>query len=331
MDITFLYLLQIAIIVIVILVIFLFIKRSESLKKERRISRYSINSKKSNSISIWDNLADKYKKFIIKLRKPLSKSYFLSLISRRYEKYVPYGSGKKAIDFISHKLVIANIFVILTIFTKVIQSSNLDIYLLLLDFILGFYILDIYLIIDKKRKRRIIQDQILRAVIIMNNAFKAGRSTLQAVEIASKELAPPINYEFEKMYKDMKYGLSVDSVFDRFAKRINIEEARYISSSLTVLSKTGGNIVNVFSAIERTLFDKKKLKAELKNLTASSNMIVKILLAVPFVFILLIYVLNPNYFDPLFASPLGYMLLLLIFLILITYVWFLQKLMKVRF
>ena len=128
MDITFLYLLQIAIIVIVILVIFLFIKRSESLKKERRISRYSINSKKSNSISIWDNLANKYKKFIIKLRKPLSKSYFLSLISRRYEKYVPYGSGKKAIDFISHKLVIANIFVILTIFTKVIQSSNLDIY-----------------------------------------------------------------------------------------------------------------------------------------------------------------------------------------------------------
>ena len=207
----------------------------------------------------------------------------------------------------------------------------MDIYLLLLDFILGFYILDIYLIIDKKRKRRIIQDQILRAVIIMNNAFKAGRSTLQAVEIASKELASPINYEFEKMYKDMKYGLSVDSVFDRFAKRINIEEARYISSSLTVLSKTGGNIVNVFSAIERTLFDKKKLKAELKNLTASSNMIVKILLAVPFVFILLIYVLNPNYFDPLFASPLGYMLLLLIFLILITYVWFLQKLMKVRF
>ena len=100
---------------------------------------------------------------------------------------------------------------------------------------------------------------------------------------------------------------------------------------MTVLSKTGGNIVNVFSAIERTLFDKKKLKAELKNLTASSNMIVKILLAVPFVFILLIYVLNPNYFDPLFASPLGYMLLLLIFLILITYVWFLQKLMKVRF
>ena len=207
----------------------------------------------------------------------------------------------------------------------------MDIYLLLLDFILGFYILDIYLIIDKRRKRRIIQDQILRAVIIMNNAFKAGRSTLQAVEIASKELAPPINYEFEKMYKDMKYGLSVDSVFDRFAKRINIEEARYISSSLTVLNKTGGNIVNVFSAIERTLFDKKKLKAELKNLTASSNMIVKILLAVPFVFILLIYVLNPNYFDPLFASPLGYMLLLLIFLILITYVWFLQKLMKVRF
>ena len=65
------------------------------------------------------------------------------------------------------------------------------------------------------------------------------------------------------MHQEMKYGLSVDVVFDRFAKRMNLEEAEYLSSSLTILNRTGGNIVAVFNSIEKTLFDKKKLNEEL--------------------------------------------------------------------
>ena len=54
----------------------------------------------------------------------------------------------------------------------------------------------------------------------------------------------------------------LDVVFDRFAKRMNLEEAEYLSSSLTILNKTGGNIIKVFASIEKMLFDKRKLKKE---------------------------------------------------------------------
>ena len=153
---------------------------------------------------------------------------------------------------------------------------------------------------------------------------------MQAVYIASEELPEPISDEFKKIYQDLKYGLNVDVVFERFAKRINIEEARYISSSLIILNKTGGNIVKVFDSIEKTLFDKKKLKEELRNLTVSSNLVVKVLMFVPFIFVGIIYILNPNYFDPLFASTLGYLVLFVIFVMVIIYIWFLQKIMKVK-
>ena len=136
----------------------------------------------------------------------------------------------------------------------------MSIYELIINYFIGYYLLDIYLFFDYKRQIRLIENELLRAIIIMNNAFKAGKSTLQAVEIASLELPEPICDEFKKMYLDMKYGLSVDTVFERFAKRVNLEEAVYLSSSLTILNKTGGNIVEVFSSIERTLFDKKKIK-----------------------------------------------------------------------
>lgn len=330
MNINVLNIVQVIIMLVLFIVIVLLLRQNNSIKYERRIARYAIEPVNKKFSSLFDNARKYYDNLIIKLRKPLEKSFIIKKLSNKYEKYVVYGEDKKAVDYVTSKLLISFGFILLVIFSQVLQERIINVFELIIYFILGYFILDIYLIFSKRRRIKLIENQMLRAIIIMNNAFKSGKSTLQAVEIASRELSEPINHEFEKMYRDMKYGLSVDTVFERFAKRIDIEEARYVSSSLTILNKTGGNIVKVFTSIEKTLFDKKKLKEELKNLTASSNLVVKLLLFVPIVFVAIIYFLNPDYFSPLFDSPLGYMILLLIFLMFIAYTWFLQKIMKVK-
>ena len=330
MNINTLNIMQVIIILSLFIVIILLLRQNISIQREKRISRYSIEPVNKKFNSLFDNAKKWYDNLIKRLRKPLSKSMMVKRLSKQYEKYELYGETDKAIDYITNKIVIGIIFLIVVIFSQVLQGRVITLFESLISFIIGYFILDIYLIYSKKRRIKLIENQMLRAIIIMNNAFKSGKSTLQAVEIASHELSEPINHEFEKMYKDMKYGLSVDTVFERFAKRIDIEEARYVSSSLTILNKTGGNIVKVFSSIEKTLFSKKKLKEELKNLTVSSNLIVKVLLVVPVVFVAIIYLLNPTYFSPLFSSPLGYMIVGLIILMFIIYVFVLQKVMKVK-
>jgi len=330
MNIDALNIVQVLIILSLFMVIILLARQNISIKYERRIGRYSIEPVNNKVSSLFENFKKLYINFIKKLRKPLSKSGIIKILSKRYEKYISYGDDKTEVDYVINKILISFAFVLLVIFSQVLQGRIIGLFELIVYFILGYFILDFYLIYNNKRKVKLIENQMLRAIIIMNNAFKSGKSTLQAIEIASKELDEPINYEFEKMYKDMKYGLSVDTVFERFAKRVNIEEARYVSSSLTILNKTGGNIIKVFSSIERTLFSKKKLKEELKNLTVSSNMIVKVLFVAPIIFVGIIYLLNPSYFLPLFSSPLGYIIILLIIFMFIVYVWFLQKIMKVK-
>ena len=325
-----LMIIQIIIIVILFIVIVFMLRQNISIRHERRIGRYSIEPIKSESLSVFDNLSIKYFKFVKKVRKVLLKSRLIKRISRRYEKYTLLGKDTVAVDYIAHKLIIAITFVSLTVFSQVLQTRLVTLFELIFNFVLGYYILDIYLIYRNKMRIKKIENEMLRAIIIMNNAFKAGKSTMQAVLIASEELPEPISDEFKKIYQDLKYGLGVDVVFERFAKRINIEEARYISSSLTILNKTGGNIVKVFDSIEKTLFDKKKLKEELRNLTVSSNLVVKVLMFVPFIFVGIIYILNPNYFDSLFASTLGYFILFIIFIMVVIYIWFLQKIMKVK-
>ena len=253
-----------------------------------------------------------------------------SIVLKKYEKYIKYRHRDKisAIDFITNKIIIMILFVLLAVISGIF-TTGINILAIVIDIIVGYYLLDIILKIYYKRQTKLIENELLRAIIVMNNAFKSGKSTLQALNIAAKELPEPISDEFKKMYLDMKYGLSVDTVFERFAKRVDLEEAVFLSSSLTILNKTGGNIVEVFSSIERTLFDKKKLNEELKNISASPKMVTRVLLVIPIIFILIIYILNPSYFAPLFSSTLGYMIIITIVLMFIIYVILLNKITKI--
>lgn len=319
---------QILVMIFVLIIIIFLIRQNIALRYERRIGKYSVEPVNSENTSVLEGLMLRYKKLVKRLRKYTNKIFPKTCL--KYEKYVIYGEDMEASDFVTNKIIISFVLLFLEIIDTIFKWEKISLLSILIVLTFGFYILDIYLIYDRRKRKKSIENDMLRAIIIMNNAFKAGKSTIQAVEIASKELPEPINMEFKKMYRDMKYGLSTEIVFDRFAKRINIEEARYLSSSLTILNKTGGNIINVFSSIEKTLFDKKKLKEELKNSTASSNAVVKILLLVPFIFVAIIYFVSPGYFEPLFSSTIGYIILFIMALMFMAYAYLLQKIIKVR-
>ncbi|MBQ2409223.1 MAG: type II secretion system F family protein, partial [Bacilli bacterium] len=175
-----------------------------------------------------------------------------------------------------------------------------------------------------------LENDLLQAVMIMNNAFKAGKSITQAVELVSIELDGPIGNEFNKMLVELNFGLDINVVFSRFEERVQIKEAEYLTASLSILNSTGGDIIKIFNTIEKTLIDKKKLQFELEALTASSKIILYVLFIVPFLFILFITMLEPTYFNPFFTSSFGFAIFVIIVILYLIYIYIISKLMKVR-
>ncbi len=320
---------QIVVVFSLITIITLLIRYNNAIKLDKRISKHSIKYvKNKDNASFLDKVYSKYLVFVKKQRRK-NKQLFPTL-AKRYDKYVTVGDTK-AIDFITHKMVICVLFILLMVVGNVIQGKMITPLQFVFGLVFGFYILDIILAFINISNKKKIEEDMLRAVMIINNAFKSGKSTIQAIEIASKKLPNPIGREFKRIHEEMKYGLSIDVVFDRFAKRVNLEEAEYLSSSLTILNKTGGNIIAVFNAIEKTLFDKMKLKDELKNSTLMSKLLVIILIIVPVVFVFLIGVLDPDYFKPFLESNLGLLMMGIIILMFIIYVYLLLKIVKVEY
>ncbi len=326
------FLLQGSLGIFFIVFLFLFLRYKRSLKLEKRLLPYTISPIRDTSLSLTEKFLKTYILFLEKVSQSLKKSVFLTKYSIRYEKYIKTFSERheKGIDFVSEKCIMAIICFLIALFSKAIQFQMLSSYEIVFPLLFGFFAPDIVYISQYKIYRNRIENDLLQAIIIMNNAFKSGRSIIQAVDLVQNELEGPIAEEFKKMYMEMSFGLDIDTVFDRFANRVKLEEVTYLTASLSILNKTGGNIIKVFSSIEKSLFNKKKLKLELLSLTGSSRIIVWVLFLVPFLFILFISLVNPGYFMPFFSSPIGIILVLFMVIYYVIYVFFVQKIMKVR-
>ena len=201
------------------------------------------------------------------MAKTLQKSVFLKKYAVRYEKHIKYEDKDSitGMDYIAIKVLVGLSFIVFNILTFMFQVMEMSLISFLISFLIGFFIPDIFIHLEYQKKRKRVEEDLLKAIIIMNNSFKSGRNIMQAVQIVKEELDGPISDEFKKIYLDMTYGLSIDVVFDRFYNRVKLEDAKYITSSLTLLNKTGGNIVKVFGTIEHSFFDKKKLKQEMQS------------------------------------------------------------------
>ncbi len=324
--------LQVILILVVIGVIFYLLRLFNMVRLEKRIAKFAISSDYNDQKSLLDIIGWYINIGINKCSSLISKSYVLKKYGEKYNKFIPYDlkDKKDGTYYIAIKIVLALFVLILALISVIIHGLQVDFMVFLMAFLISFFIPDIYLNVRFFKRRKQIEEDLLKAIIIMNNAFQSGRNIMQAIECVKNELDGPIQEEFEKIYLDISYGLSLEVVFNRFYDRLKIEDAKYITTSLTLLNKTGGDIVKVFAMIEKSIFDKKNLKNELKSLTASSQFVFKLLVFLPFVLVFIIFILNPSYFSVFFTHPLGIITLVFIILFYILYILVVRKILEVR-
>ena len=323
---------QFVIIVFLLAVVIWFLKVNKITMLEKRYKKFCLEPLNNNEVAVLDRFINFYNTLKKRLSKSFIKSALLKDYSKKYEKYVDKSKviREDAMDFISTKFICGFIFAIIILIYDVLWFKPITSMQLLTSFLIGIFVPDIYWKYKEKTKKTQIEKDMLKAIIIMNNSFKSGLSIMQAIYMVSTELDGPIADEFRKMYIDISFGLDMDMVFERFANRVDSEEARYITTSLSVLNKTGGNIVQVFTSVERSAFTRKKLKEELGALSASANAIYKILIVIPVLIIAIILLLNPSYFGPLLTTGTGRVISALILLIYISYIVIIKRIVNMK-
>lgn len=153
------------------------------------------------------------------------------------------------------------------------------------------------------------EEQLPEALDMLVNALRAGYSLQAAMEFVGNELPAPLGPEFGRFYDEQRLGVEVRTALTRLQERVGTYDIKMFVTALLIQRETGGNLSEVLGNIALLMRERVAFRGQVDTLTAEPKASAKVLTALPIMVFLLVYVMNPQYMQPLMTTPTGHMLL----------------------
>jgi tight adherence protein B len=157
------------------------------------------------------------------------------------------------------------------------------------------------------RRRRIIEftRQLPGSLDVINRSLASGHPLPTAISLVARELPDPIGSEFGMLSDELTYGTDLGDAMQNMVERTGAEDVKLLAMSMTVQRGTGGNLIEVLENLAGVIRDRALLLAKVKALSAEGRITAIVMSAFPFLLYLMISTLSPSYFDPVWASGYG--------------------------
>ena len=171
------------------------------------------------------------------------------------------------------------------------------------------YIIPI-LIVKRKisMRRKKFNSQIADALVLISSSLRSGYSFMQAIEMVSREMQPPISEEFYRVLREINLGVTTDEAMNHMAERINSVDLDLVVTAVLIQRQIGGNLTEILDNIANTIRERVKIAGHIRTLTAQGRLSGVIISLLPLALALLISFINPGYMAPLFNQPIGYVM-----------------------
>lgn len=157
--------------------------------------------------------------------------------------------------------------------------------------------------------------QMIDGLALMSNGLKSGLSINQAMALVTQEMPNPIRQEFDLILKQNNLGVTLEDAFSNLGRRIKSDDVEMFVTSVNILKETGGNLAETFDTIVGTLRERIKIENKIDALTTQGFYQGVFVMAIPPLLGIVFYETDPVFMQPLFTTPLGWVVIALIFLL----------------
>ena len=165
----------------------------------------------------------------------------------------------------------------------------------------------VYVLIRTQRREALFRNQLGDCLTTVANAMRAGFSFLQAMDLISKEMEPPISEEFKHVMRDISLGTSMERALEDMDKRVGSPDFSLVVTAVLIQQQVGGDLARILDTISETIQDRIRMRREVQTLTAQGRISGWVLAALPVGMCILLNIISPGYLDPLFKERIGQM------------------------
>jgi len=188
-----------------------------------------------------------------------------------------------------------------------------------------------------EQRRQRLRLQFKEALASLTSSLAAGRSVENAFRTLADDLQliypdpkTDILREFILIRIRLDNGEPLEPVLRNFSERAGIEDVTNFVDVFATGKRTGGDLVEIIRATAQTIGEKLDIQLEIAVMIAQKKFESRIMMVIPFVFLGFLAATAPDYMAPLYASPMGYVLLTVCLAVLALCYWFMIRLMAIR-
>ncbi|MEM1430589.1 MAG: type II secretion system F family protein [Pseudomonadota bacterium] len=197
---------------------------------------------------------------------------------------------------------------------------------------IGMGVGGVYVWVNSKAKKRLamIEEQLPDAVELMVRSLRVGHPFSSAIGIVAKEVPDPLGSEFGVIADEAAYGRDISESLKALAERVDMQDLRFLAVAVTIQSQAGGNLAEILDGLAKVIRARFKLFRRVKAITAEAKWSGMFLSVFPIVALVMINVIQPNYYDDVKDSPMFIPACIAVGVFLVVNVIFMRMMVNIK-
>jgi tight adherence protein B len=161
--------------------------------------------------------------------------------------------------------------------------------------------------LNKAVARRVsqVEAQVEAWVNAVANALKASPSLGEAICSTTTLVPAPMSQELDVLVKEYELGTPLDQALENLGKRINSKVLNGTVTALKIARRSGGNLTEMLETAAGALREFARLEGVVRTKTAEGKAQAFVIGMIPIPMVLGVRGIDPRFFEPLFHSFLG--------------------------
>ena len=200
---------------------------------------------------------------------------------------------------------------------------------MILGLVLGLALPWLFLSFKRKRRLTAFNNQLADTLQLMAGSLSAGLSLAQSVDTVVREGTDPMAGEFRRALVETRLGVEIEDALTGVAERMQSVDFEWVVMAIRIQREVGGNLSELLKKVAETIREREYLQRQVKTLSAEGRLSVWILGGLPPASCSTSSWQTRHIFSPMYTTPLGWVMLTVMSVLLTAGIFWMKKVVKV--
>lgn len=218
----------------------------------------------------------------------------------------------------------------LTFVTLFLTTSSSWLVQLIASLSAGYFSLFFFFRAKAKKRLMMFEEQLPDAIELIVRSLRVGHPFSATIGMVAREMPDPLGTEFGMIADEATYGMEVTDSLSKMAERIELQDVKFFAVAVSIQAQSGGNLAEILEGLSKVIRARFKLFRKIRAITAEARWSGWFLSLFPVVALLLVQLVQPDYYERVEDHPLFLPGTILTFVLLVVNIFFMRALVNIK-